>query len=330
MATNPSLLRALKILTAPQARIEALAPSKKDPLLQLRRVLEKKNVVGVGISEKLVKGKPTGKQALTFYVAKKMPPEKLRGDAMVPPALPETVGGRTTVSTDVVEIGRLRLQLNVKRTPIQPGFSIGHRRVSAGTLGAVVSKGKARLLLSNNHVLANSNRGKSGDPVLYPAKDDGGKLATDVVAKLKTFHPLRRGGDFVNEVDCALAAPVRERLAEVLATIKNIGLPRAGKIVLKRGMKVVKVGRTTGKTTGRIKDVNFHFSVEYPGLGEVGFRNQVLCTPYTDGGDSGALVLDQRSRRAVGLHFAGADGGSVFNPIDAVLKALGVKLVTGR
>jgi len=30
----------------------------------------------------------------------------------------------------------------------------------------------------------------------------------------------------------------------------------------------------------------------------------------------------------VGLHFAGANGGSVFNPIDDVLKALGVELVT--
>lgn len=40
------------------------------------------------------------------------------------------------------------------------------------------------------------------------------------------------------------------------------------------------------------------------------------------------MVIDKATGRAVGLHFAGADGGSVFNPIDEVLKALGVKLVT--
>jgi hypothetical protein len=39
-------------------------------------------------------------------------------------------------------------------------------------------------------------------------------------------------------------------------------------------------------------------------------------------------LLIRATGRAVGLHFAGANGGSVFNPIDDVLKALGVKLVT--
>ncbi|MEK6320694.1 MAG: hypothetical protein AABN33_03310 [Acidobacteriota bacterium] len=49
---------------------------------------------------------------------------------------------------------------------------------------------------------------------------------------------------------------------------------------------------------------------------------------YTKPGDSGSLVLDQKTGRAVGLHFAGANSGSVFSPIDDVLNALGVKLVT--
>jgi hypothetical protein len=89
------------------------------------------------------------------------------------------------------------------------------------------------------------------------------------------------------------------------------------------------VGRTTGKTTGKIQDVHFRFTLDYGGsVGKVGFIDQVLCSRYTDEGDSGSLVLDKATGRAVGLHFAGADGGSVFSPIDDVLKALGCKLIT--
>ena len=60
----------------------------------------------------------------------------------------------------------------------------------------------------------------------------------------------------------------------------------------------------------------------------MGFINQVLCTRYTDKGDSGSLVVEKATGRAVGLHFAGAEGGSVFSPIDEVLKTLDVRLVT--
>src|SRR5262249_30154147 len=94
-------------------------------------------------------------------------------------------------------------------------------------------------------------------------------------------------------------------------------------------MKVVKVGRTTNKTTGTVRDVHFRFTLDYDDLGKsVGFMDQVFCTRYSKPGDSGSLVLDEATGKAVGLHFAGANGGSVFNPIDKVLEALKVSLVT--
>lgn len=94
-------------------------------------------------------------------------------------------------------------------------------------------------------------------------------------------------------------------------------------------MKVVKVGRTTNRTVGEVRDVHFRFLLDYgDDVGEVGFTDQVLCTRYTQPGDSGSLVIDQASGKAVGLHFAGANGGSVFNPIADVLDALRISLVT--
>jgi hypothetical protein len=89
---------------------------------------------------------------------------------------------------------------------------------------------------------------------------------------------------------------------------------------------MVKVGRATGSTTGIIRDVHLSFWMHYEGVGEVGFRNQVLCTRYAASGDSGALVVEKGTMKAVGLHFAGAERGSVFNPIDKVLSALHVEL----
>jgi hypothetical protein len=61
------------------------------------------------------------------------------------------------------------------------------------------------------------------------------------------------------------------------------------------------------------------------GWGTLGFRNQILCEKYSDGGDSGALVCDMAGN-AVGLHWCGSSSTSVFSPIEFVLDALSVQL----
>jgi hypothetical protein len=66
----------------------------------------------------------------------------------------------------------------------------------------------------------------------------------------------------------------------------------------------------------------------YPDVGNVSFGDQILITRFTKPGDSGSLVVDVKSKKAIGLHFASATGGSVSAPIDQVLKAMRVQLVT--
>jgi hypothetical protein len=88
-----------------------------------------------------------------------------------------------------------------------------------------------------------------------------------------------------------------------------------------------KVGRTTGESVGTIRNIHFRFIIEYEGVGiieyegvgKVGFLDQVFCPRHLNGGDSGSLVLDGKTKTAVGLHFAGFPDkkgvmGSVFNP----------------
>ena len=339
MASEENLVRALDLLTtAPKGKMATLTAGARAHVSKMRRVVNTKNVVAIGISEKITQGKRTGTLALTFYVHRKKALSKMGAHVAVPPTVPEAISGPEAIPTDVIAIGQPQLEVDdlpnplATRDPIQPGFSIGHVEVTAGTLGAIVTKDDKLLILSNSHVLANSGLGKKGDGILYPASLDDGKSPKDVIAKLFDFVQFQVGDDFLNHVDCAVALPLGKRMGDLRSEIKGLFVPR-GITKPVRDMEIVKVGRTTGETTGTIKDVHFRFIAEYEGVGKVGFLDQVFCTRYSNGGDSGSLVLESKTKKAVGLHFAGFPDkkgvmGSVFNPIDQVLSALGVTLVT--
>jgi len=319
----------LDAITAP--RLESLAVDQRSDAGSLRSVFAQSNVVGVGISEKISHGQNTGSLAVTFYVEKKIPLDKLSHSEIIPPEVPTTLAGRSEVLTDVVELGKINLQSGppfVQKTPIQPGNSVGHFKIRAGTLGAIVKRGGKRMILSNSHVLALSGTAKKGDDILYPGKADGGKVPGEVVAKLVKDIKFVTGGPFVNEVDCALAEINPQNVKPIVSSLRGLDGPK-GITVPKRGMKVKISGRTSRVSIQtEIKDTHFRFQITYPDLGaQVGFKNQILCRPpYSEGGDSGSLVVEGDTGRAVGLHFAGASNGSVFSPIKKVLSKLGCTL----
>lgn len=135
-----------------------------------QQVLGLPHVRGVGVGYKRVGNVNTGKPAIIVFVEKKIPPAQLSRGQRVPPKI-------KGLDTDVVEIGRVRLlqDRKGKLRPALPGCSIGHYNISAGTLGAVVKDRKSgeKLILSNNHILANGSNGsdgraKPGDPILQP------------------------------------------------------------------------------------------------------------------------------------------------------------------
>jgi hypothetical protein len=110
-----------------------------------------------------------------------------------------------------------------------------------------------------------------------------------------------------------------------------------GDAVLADDDSVAKVGRTTSTTKGRVTAFELDNVVVGYGIGYLKFDNQVEIEggdsgPFSQGGDSGSLIVDA-GHRAVALLFAGGDlGGSnglgltYANSIRAVLEALKVDL----
>lgn len=226
MASEATIKRVLDLLTIePQPKIAAMGIEAVDHAKSMRKIVGTKNVVAVGISEKIKNGKPTGKLALTFYVEKKVSLNKLKASMAIPPTVPEALSGEEAVPTDVVVIGKLVPEANIMRHPVQPGNSIGHIDSTAGTLGAIVTKGTALHILSNSHVLAMGGTAKNGDSITYPGPIDGGKMPDDLVARLSGFKKFVTGGAFVNRVDCAIAKPTASRLPDVVSEIIRARLP---------------------------------------------------------------------------------------------------------
>jgi hypothetical protein len=108
-------------------------------------------------------------------------------------------------------------------------------------------------------------------------------------------------------------------------------------------MKVRKHGRTTGYTEGRIVDPSldafvFDYATGISALFVDQFRIEATlgysAPPdeieydgwFTAPGDSGSVIVDRNSPRAVALHFAGAYGISIANPIARVCQGLQISI----
>jgi hypothetical protein len=316
-------------------------------------LLERENVVATGIGYKVRGGERTGTLSIVCSVVKKVPDARLSGRALIP----REVGG---IPTDVVETGAFRaLQARTDRwRPAPAGVSIGHKNITAGTLGCLVRDDQGTYILSNNHVLANMNDGVAGDAILQPGPYDGGSLSADQIAELARFIPISfllpetpsdcsvgRGAAALanlfaravgsrtrlravrmqveeNLVDAALARPLNA--GDLRNDILEIGII-AGLKQGDLGMAIKKSGRTTGLTTGEIQQVDVTADVSYGGTRVARFTDQLLAGAMSQGGDSGSAVLDT-GNNLVGLLFAGSDTTTIINRIENVFSALLVHL----
>src|SRR5438093_3831168 len=234
------------------------------------------NVIGVGIGRKVVKGKATKRPCVRLYVIRKLDKKLIPPRNMLPSHIDD-------VETDVIETGRFRAQVPLARRhrrPAQPGCSVGFQLpaphddlIMAGTLGALVSRGAARFILSNNHVLADENQLPIGTAIYQPGLLDHGDPATDAIARLTQFVPL--SASTPNRVDCAIAEVADPDLVRARVMSRVGKLRSAQPIDAVEGMRVEKVGRGTGYTAGTIFDMSATVTLDYE-LGDLKFVDQIL------------------------------------------------------
>ncbi len=148
-----------------------------------------KNVVATGVGFKISNGEVTDQLSIICSVVEKKSTSSLAPDQIIPQAL-------DGVPTDVIQTGQFKAFQDPKGRfrPAPGGVSIGHGDITAGTLGCLVRKNGQLLILSNNHVLANSNDARVGDPILQPGPFDGGIFPQDQIGTLEAFIPIQFPG----------------------------------------------------------------------------------------------------------------------------------------
>jgi hypothetical protein len=296
--------------------------------------------VGIGLSDPdsvaFGAGGP-GEPALTLFTESAMPQEALLSQ------LAQSAGTRALSSVPVqqVPVGAVDAYSHrARHRPAPGGVSVGHVAITAGTLGSRVIGLTApwnnrHLVLSNNHVLANSNAGRVGDSIIQPGTADGGRHPGDQIAVLARWVPINFGGA-PNFVDAAFGWAWHERIRGGQYYLSG-GAPAyyntgTAPLAASLGLIVGKSGRTTGLTQGRVTQIGVSVNVNYGGGRVALFRNQIAiqsvnANPFSAGGDSGSLVWHWATGvRPVGLLFAGGGGTTFVNPIGTVLAALNIRI----
>jgi S1-C subfamily serine protease len=170
----------------------------------MTEALLKPNVVAIGVGFRNRDRQGLKELCIVCCVERKRPLNELRETDRLPAYFGD-------FRTDIVSTGRFTALARARRAPgngaqtqrvrpVRPGISIGHGDVTAGTFGCVVERDGERLMLSNNHVIANGNRASLGSAILQPGPYDGGKAGTDAMARLVEFVPIAYDGD-VGAVD---------------------------------------------------------------------------------------------------------------------------------
>src|SRR3989454_6531500 len=263
--------------------------------------------------------------------------------------LPTTLDG-VPVATQVTGMIMAFSDPTKRQRPAPLGFSVGHPLITAGSIGARVADAAGNVfVLSNNHVLANSNDAAIGDPALQPGPFDGGTAPADQIGTLAAFKPINFSGG-TNTIDAAIALSSADNLANATPADEGYGLPNSaiygdanGDGVFDDrnsllGLAVQKYGRTTKATHGQITGINATVNVCYEVfiifcVKQATFVDQLIIEPgtFSGGGDSGSLIVaDDGSNRPVGLLFAGSSTQTIANRIDLVLNHFGVRIDGGE
>jgi len=291
------------------------------------------NVVGVGIGEKETDGTPTTRECVRIYVVSKLYAEALSLAARVPSSV-------LGVPTDVIEVERFgrkgrqpkpsrgRTPKSEEDTRPRPGASIRVKTSAPnvnsgflGTLGAVVTDGKHKYILSCNHNMASNGRVPL-DATIVSAEFVG--IEEDLATAPR---PVPLAEDSSNFVDCALAELNLDKVQPTI--LGNLALDSDDPIAPTRGMKIVKFAGN-GDVQGTIVDVDADLYVDYS-FGTFRLDDQVIIkgdqikgdrNDFAVAGDSGTMVIAREKNQATAMIFAASGQFAVACPLSTAFEEL--------
>ncbi len=216
--------------------------------------------------------------------------------------------------------------------------------LGAGTLGALVRIGGDLFGLSNNHVIGRCNYAEGGHPVLSPGNIDINPnflVHPFTVGVYEASAPMLNGSPATVQVAGNLDASVMRIVDDNKVTaMQGMSYPTPATVSgIADGMKVQKVGRTTGHTLGVVTGkIAGYQSVSYvvPELQQqfnVFFSEAWIVEgsggPFSESGDSGSLVvgeLPSGELTAVGLVFAGNGSITLVVPLNLIMAHFGATI----
>ncbi len=279
-------------------------------------------IVGWGIGAKRVDGYLQPDENVVRIYVREFPPPTIREQRF------------GTLPVEFIEVGKITAYQNTGTyRPVVGGVSVGHsqRPDNAGTLGCLVEKEGHHYILSNNHVLADSNNARPGDPIIQPGGLDGGTSPTHDIATLEPYKAIDFSGES-NYIDAAIAHVGDANQQLVSSEIIGIGTPRSTVVPASLDQVVLKSGRTTEQTSGKVVDISGEFWVNYEN-GYAWFDDQIGVEsldgdPFSAPGDSGSLIVEAETLAPVSLLFACDYFGRTYaNPVNLVLDYYGVTVV---
>jgi len=181
-----------------------------------------------------------------------------------------------------------------------------------GTLGARTTRsGGQKYLMSNYHVLV-PQRGPSAIRIMQPAGCPN-VSSSNSLGNLALYYNITFSTSASNRYDAAWATTS----TSLVGTRPPAGYGTLGSTLAPSpGMAVQKFGRTTRFTKGTIRSVNATINVRYVQgtarfIGLVEVVPQAGYSTFSQGGDSGSLIVKQGTNQGTALLFAGG-GTSTF------------------
>lgn len=292
---------------------------------QEKNWLHQESIQGFGIAKRITAGQALPERVLKVYIDQKKPESKL-GELKIPRDI-YIPSQDVSLPIDVEAIGTIYAQnFQHFHRPLFRGLSIGLENSGGGTLGCFVRKRGDKdsvYLLSAAHVLdqmsSNTNHSKVYQPATESNVPEQGNLIANVT---ETSDIDTQSNHYGNRVDAGIA--------KVLPNVEvRPSLTKGATGRYSIGTEVTLVGATTGRgQVGQITDIDGEVFIRYSGPNrKAGFRNQVISSSFSSGGDSGAIVLKKKSNQVIGLLIGGTDSISIFTPIQYVLDALGIDLI---